>query len=276
MHSKHFREIMIPAPPNGKVAMVTGGSSGIGLAIAHELALRGYSLLVVSNQREELEVCRGEFEILYGRKCYVLYLDLADETSALELFNFCEEQRMIVEVVVNNAGFMIFAEVVETPIEKVSAMSHVHMLTPTKICRLFGKEMKVRKSGYILNTSSISSVMPYPGISLYGPTKTYIRYFTGALRSEMQEYGVRVTCLIPGATATPLHDAEKVNIPLAKRLHVMHSVEYVASRAVRALFRNKAECVPGLLNKIVMVVVPLVPSWLIEMINHRTSWLKKD
>jgi short-subunit dehydrogenase len=87
---------------------------------------------------------------------------------------------------------------------------------------------------------------------------------------------VQVTCLIPGATANLLHDEEKVNIALAKRLHVMHSAEYVASRAVRALFRNKAECVPGLLNKIVMVLVPLVPTWLIELINHRTSWLKKD
>jgi uncharacterized protein len=261
---------------NGKVALVTGGSSGIGLAIAHQLALKGYSILLVSNQKDELTVCKAEFEKLYSVKCYVLYLDLSNESSALELFNFCRDQRMEVEIVVNNAGFMNFSEVAETPFEKVQTMLHVHMLTPTKICRLFGKEMKVRKCGYILNTSSISSVMPYPGISLYGPTKTYMRYFTRALRSEMREYGVQVTCLIPGATATPLHDAQKLNLPLAKKLHVMHSAEYVASRAVRAIFRNKAECVPGLLNKIVMLVVPLVPTWLIELINHRTSWLKKD
>jgi len=261
---------------NGKVAMVTGGSSGIGLAIAHQLALKGYSLLLVSNQKDELAVCQAEFEKLYNRRCHVLYLDLANESSASELFNFCQDQHMEVEVVANNAGFMNFSEVAETPFDKVQSMLHVHMLTPTKICRLFGKEMKERKFGYILNTSSISAIMPYPGISLYGPTKTYMRYFTRALRSEMKEYGVKVTCLIPGATATPLHDAEKVNIPLAMKLHVMHSAEHVASRAIRALFRNKAECVPGMLNKIVMVVVPLVPTWLIELINHRTSWLKKD
>ncbi|MDZ7608735.1 MAG: SDR family NAD(P)-dependent oxidoreductase [Cyclobacteriaceae bacterium] len=185
---------------NRKVALVTGGSSGIGLAIAHQLALRGYSLLLVSNQKNELAVCQAEFEKLSGRKCYALYLDLAEETSASELFNFSRNQHLVVAVVVNNAGFMNFSEVAETPFEKVQSMLQVHMLTPTKICRLFGKEMKERKSGYILNTSSISAVMPYPGISLYGPTKTYMRYFTRALRSEMREYGVKVTCLIPGAT----------------------------------------------------------------------------
>ena len=59
------------------------------------------------------------------------------------------------------------------------------------------------------------------------------------------------------------------------KLHIMHSAEYVASRAVRALFRNKSECVPGILNKIVMVVLPLIPPWWIELINHKTNWLKK-
>jgi len=259
-----------------RVALITGGSSGIGLAIAHELARRGYSLLLVSNQQNELAVCQAEFEKQYELKCYTFYLDLARESAGSELFNFCQEQLMYVAVVVNNAGFMNFSEVAETPFEKVQAMLHVHMVTPTEICRLFGKEMKDRKSGFILNTSSISSVMPYPGISLYGPSKTYMRYFTRALRSEMKEYGVKVSCLIPGATATPLHDAEKVNMRLHKRLHIMHSAEYVASRAVRALFKNKAECVPGLLNKIIMLVVPLVPTWLIELINHRTNWLKKN
>jgi len=259
----------------GHIALITGGSSGIGLAIAHELAIRGYSPLLVSNQREELAVCRAELEELYKLKCYTLYLDLSDESAAARIFDYTKEQGMVVEVVVNNAGFMIFSEVTEAPIEKLQSILQVHMVTPTKICKLFGKEMKERRSGYILNTSSISSVMPYPGISLYGPSKTYMRYFTRALRSEMQEYGVQVTCLIPGATATPLHDAEKVNRRLYKRLHVMHSAEYVAARAVRALFRNKAECVPGFLNKLIMLVVPLVPTWLIELINHRTSWLKK-
>ena len=260
----------------GKVAIVTGGSSGIGLSIAHELARRGYSLLLVSIQKSELEACQIELERLYEKKCYILYLDLSGESSALTLFNFCKENILSVEVIVNNAGFMNFSEVTETPLEKVHAMLQVHMVTPTEICRLFGKEMKDRKSGYILNTSSISSVMPYPGISLYGPTKTYMRYFTRALRSEMKEYRVKVTCLIPGATATPLHDADKVNIPMFQKLHLMHSAKYVASRAVRSLFRDKAECVPGLVNKIILALMPLIPTWLIELINHRTNWLKKD
>ncbi len=260
---------------SGNTALITGGSSGIGLAIAHELAKRGYSLVLVSNQPESLAECKAKLEKTHNSPCHTLCVDLSLPGVTDTILKYCDDRQLEVDVLVNNAGFMMFSEVADAPAEKVEAIVNLHMVTPTLLCRAFGSRMKRNRHGFILNVSSISAVMPYPGISLYGPTKTYLRYFSQALRSEMKEYGVRVTCLIPGATATPLHDAEKVNIPLAMKLHVMHSAEYVASRAVRALFRNKAECVPGFLNKLIMLVVPLVPTWLIELINHRTSWLKK-
>lgn len=118
--------------------------------------------------------------------------------------------------------------------------------------------------------------MPYLGISLYGPTKTYVRYFTKALRSEMRIYGVKVTCLLPGATETDLYDPNKINLKLAKRLGIMKTAEYVAPKSIRALFRNKKEYIPGIINKLTVWFLPLIPSSVIYLIHKKTGLVKKE
>src|SRR5690606_14805701 len=141
------------------------------------------------------------------------------------------------------------------------------------LCRLFGEEMRKARHGFILNVSSISAVMPYPGISLYGPSKTYMRYFTRALRSEMKQYNIHVTCLIPGATATALYDPNRVNLSLAKRLGVMQSAEKVAKTGLKSLFKNQAESIPGILNKITVGVLPFIPAGVARLIHQKTKIL---
>ena len=147
------------------------------------------------------------------------------------------------------------------------------MTTPAFLCRLFGVKMMMRKKGYILNVSSISAVMPYPGISLYGPTKAFLRYFTRALRTEMKLYGVKVTCLIPGATATALYDT--INFNVLRKLGVMKNPEWVAKAGIKSLFRNRAECVPGLLNKLIILLLPFIPHFIIGFIHRNTNLVRK-
>lgn len=258
-----------------KIALVTGGSSGIGFAIACELAAKGFLILLISNQAEQLETCKAEIESRFSVTCFILDIDLSATTAAQQVFDYCVEHQLEIEVLVNNAGMLIFSEVVQTPTKRLETILQLHMNTPTVLCRLFGAEMKERKSGSILNVSSISSVMPYPGISLYGPTKTYMRYFTRALRSEMKEHGVNVSCLLPGATETALYDPNRINLKLAKRLGVMQTAEYVARKAVKTIYRKKAECVPGIINKLTIWFMPIIPTFIIELINRRAKLLDK-
>jgi short-subunit dehydrogenase len=250
------------------IALITGGSSGIGLAIANELAKKGYDLLLVSNKAEELAASKKKLEQEYGINCWLLDLDLATTTAARQVFDYCHENNLVVEVLINNAGFLIMAEVIDTAPVNVSKMIQLHMHTPTMLCRLFGEEMKTRKQGHILNVSSISAVMPYPMISLYGPTKTYLRYFTRALRTEMKPYGINVTCLIPGATITDLYNLEQVNVARLKALGIFHTPAFVALSAVKGLLRRKAVVIPGLLNKLTVRLMPLMPTFIIAGLNR--------
>lgn len=255
------------------VALITGGSSGIGFAVAKQLAQQGFSLLLVSNQEIELAKCKQEIEQHFPIKCHTLFKDLTSATAAQEIFDLTKQNNLEISVLVNNAGILVFSEVVATPLEKVNAILQIHIHTPSMLCRLFGEEMRKARHGFILNVSSISAVMPYPGISLYGPSKTYMRYFTRALRSEMKQYNIHVTCLIPGATATALYDPNRVNLSLAKRLGVMQSAEKVAKTGLKSLFKNQAESIPGILNKITVGVLPFIPAGVARLIHQKTKIL---
>lgn len=259
----------------GKHALVTGASSGIGWHISKELARRGYSIIAVSNQPQQLDDLRKELESSFTIVVYTLCIDLAKPDAGKEVFDYCEKNQLQVEVLVNNAGMLVFGEAVKVGYARAAEILHLHITTPALLCNLFGKEMTVRKTGYILNVSSISAVMPYPVISFYGPSKAFIRSFTRALRTEMKCNGIKITCLLPGATATALYDSYNVNIPLALKLGVMKKPESVAHASVKALFAGRAECIPGALNKVVVLLLPLIPNIVIAWINRLRIIKKK-
>jgi len=250
----------------GKYALITGASSGIGWHISKELAKRGYHIIAVSNQPEKLELLKKELEDTFTISVQTFSIDLSQEGAGKKVFEYCESNQLDVEVLVNNAGILVIGEVVSVDYSRAAGILQLHVNTPALLCHLFGEKMSARKSGYILNVSSISAVMPYPTISFYGPSKTFIRHFTRALRTEMKHTGVNVTCLLPGATATPLHDMHNVNIPLAMKLHVMKKPEIVAHAGVKSLFKGRAECIPGVFNKLIVFLLPLVPNFIVEWI----------
>jgi short-subunit dehydrogenase len=254
-----------------KYALVTGASSGIGWHIAEELAQRGFSIVAVSNKPAELTALKMKIEQAFAVTVTPFSIDLAQENSARQVFDFCEEKELDIEVLVNNAGMLVFGQTLKVGYACIKTIMNLHMITPALLCNLFGEKMMARGIGYILNVSSISSVMPYPGISLYGPTKAFIRHFTRALRTETQPTGIKVTCLIPGATATGLYDAHKYNIPLFMKLGIFKRPETVAKASINALFRNRAECIPGILNKVIVFLLPLVPHAVIGLVYRKTD-----
>jgi hypothetical protein len=260
----------------GKYALVTGASSGIGWHISEGLAERGYSIIAVSNQPVQLQDLKTNLEQTYKIRVITFDIDLTQEDSAQQVFDFCGKNNLAVEVLINDAGIFIFGEVVNVDYSRVKSILALHTATPTLLCRLFGKQMISQKKGFILNVSSITAVMPYPTISLYGPTKIYLRYFTRALRTEMKPYGINVTCLIPGATDTALYDAGNFRTPLLIKLDLMKEPQSVAKAGIKALFNNRAECIPGFLNKLTVALLPIIPQFVIRLIYLHTNIVRKS
>jgi len=255
-------------------ALVTGGSSGIGLAFVHQLAQKGYNVCIVSNQQDELSVLEKEIPTKYPVKCIAFFLDLTHENVAQKIYNFCKERKITVEVLINNAGFLVATELIKTSPEKTENMLKLHVLAPTLLSQIFAKDMVNQGKGYILNTSSTSAHMPYPLISIYGPSKAYLYTFSKALRSEMYNKKVFVSCILPGAVDTPLLELNDSKRKLARRLGIMHSPEYIAKKGLHGLFKNKRKTIPGILNKISLPFLKLTPNFVILKVYE--YWERKN
>ncbi|MBO4465776.1 MAG: SDR family NAD(P)-dependent oxidoreductase, partial [Bacteroidales bacterium] len=181
-------------------ALITGGSSGLGLEFARQLRELGYDLILVSNRADELASAAAE---LPG--AVIRCQDLARTNAADELYAWCCERGVLPDVIVNDAGMFFFKELTAEDLPRVQAMIDLHVVTVTRICILFGEAMKKRGSGRILNISSMCARIPAPGITIYSATKAYLRSFGRSLSYELKPHGVTVTTVCPAAVATPLY-----------------------------------------------------------------------
>lgn len=254
-------------------ALITGASSGIGYTYAEEMARRGYPLVIVSNEAEAIEQKARLLRQTYAVDVWPLYRDLAIPGAAEELYRTCLQKGIEVEVLINNAGMFFFRETVEERSKVVEKMLYLHVTTPTQLCYYFGQEMKKRRQGYILNMSSLSAWLPYPGIGLYASTKRYLKNFSRALQAELSGYGVRVTVVCPGAVCTNLYALSDDLKRLAVNLQIMMPPEKLSRKAVKALFRGRTVLVPGLINKIALPIVLLLPVNLVGWLMRKTRLL---
>ena len=133
-------------------AIITGGSSGIGFAYAEEWARKGYNILIVSNREDLNAEAQNRLQPQFPeQRILTRYQDLTAENAAQELFDYCESENLIVEVLVNNAGMFYFGAAVDKPMALSHKMTMLHCTTPADLCVLFGQKMKERGCGYILN-----------------------------------------------------------------------------------------------------------------------------
>lgn len=245
----------------------------MGFEFSRILAGKGYSLLLISNAEEELKEAADKIYAEHPTEIIARCMDLSNDDSAEQVFNYCKENAIEVEVLVNNAGFFFFGMATDADTLKAKKMIDLHIKTSSILCTLLGAKMKERGKGFILNNASISAYKHYPGIAYYGSTKAYIKSFTQSLRLELKPYGVHVTCLLPGATATNLYDPNVVNVKKAKKVGIMLGADYVAKKGVNALFRNRSRVVPGLSTKMMNGFAKRTPYSIIYFLRKKTSFL---
>ena len=143
-----------------KYALITGASSGIGLEYARQLAAEGWNLIVVSNRAEENVRVAKELSRQYGVAVEPLYADLTENDSAEKIYDHVQSLGAEVEVLINNAGMLLFSTLCKTSAESLERIIALHCTTPTLLCRLFAARMMERGRGRILIMSSITAWTP--------------------------------------------------------------------------------------------------------------------
>lgn len=186
--------------------VVTGAGSGIGKEFTKLYLEDGSHVLAVSLVRAELDQLSEEFRFGAPR-LQTLQMDLSKPDAAAALLQWCQDNDWFPDTLINNAGFACFGDAVDLAPKRVANMLELNVVTLTMSSMLFGREMKQRGHGAILNVGSTAGMVPSVRFASYGASKSYVNTFTYALAAELKPYGVTVTCLTPGATQTKFAQA---------------------------------------------------------------------
>lgn len=269
MNKKKWLQRFVESHGHQPLALITGGSSGMGLEYAKQLSEIGCNLLLVSNQEQELQKVAEELTSEYGIQVMTRYQDLATETAADELLAFCQAENMQVDILINNAGMFFFEELTRENEGKALTMLRLHVFTPTRLCILFGEEMKKRGFGYIINMSSMAAKLPCPGITIYSATKAYLKSFGKSLYFEMRPYGVGVTSVCPAAIATPLYRLKPSLLQFGVKIGVIGTPQWLVRKALKGMMRKKRVVKPGFMNIYLPPLIAVLPHALVS-----TLWQK--
>lgn len=243
-----------------KYTLITGASSGIGLAYAEQFAAKGHNIIVISNQQERNEEVASELKQRFGVEALALYSDLSKADSAEQIYEWCKERDIEVSTLVSNAGILQFGMFLHTKPSMAEFITNLHCVTPSKLCRLFGEDMCSRGEGRILIMSSMTAWTPYITVSYYAATKAYLKSFAQSLWYEFRPHGVTVTTVYPGAVDTPLYNLKDKHRKWLRRLGVMMSAERLAKAGIRAMERGCRTATPGIFTKIAVGACRLLPA----------------
>jgi hypothetical protein len=242
-------------------ALITGASSGIGACFARALAARGRHLVLVARSTDKLEALKTEIVAKHSLRIEVIEQDLSVPGTAERLAAILRERGIIVDLLVNNAGFGAQGQFWKLPLDRQSAMLRLNIVALTELTHLLLPVMVAQRGGGIINISSTASFQPVPYTSVYAASKAYVTSFSMGLAEEVDQYGVRVLALCPGGTATSFFDAgqySKREFPGG-----LQSPEEVVEVGLRAFDRGRSLAVARFINRFMIFMQRLAPRRLV-------------
>lgn len=249
---------------DGRTALITGASKGIGLHLARYIAAEGANVVLAARSADLLEQAAEGIRSDLGVTAVPLSADLVSADGVQALIATLEEREIAVDILVNNAGVGTHGRFEQIGPDREDAMLRLNILTLTGLTHACLPGMLSRGWGRILNVASTASFQPTPYMATYGASKAFVRMQSIALREELKGTGIRITCLCPGTTETDFFETAGVSEGLP---FTMMNVEKVAKKGVRALVRKKAVVVPGIVNKMLRVASAVVPATLAGLIT---------
>jgi short-subunit dehydrogenase len=197
---------------SGKIAVVTGASSGIGAVYADRLAARGYDLVLVARRADRLQALASKLSAAHGRHVEVLGADLTKETDLAKVEHLLATNPAV-KVLINNAGLARLANFSEASYEDTQAQIALNIVALTRLTHAVLPAFKQRNEGVIVNVASVLGIHAWSASSVYSGTKGFVVNFTRGLQEELADTDIRVQLLLPASTATEIWDNS--GIPLA-------------------------------------------------------------
>ena len=255
---------------NGKLALVTGASTGIGYAIAKELANRGANLIISATSRSEDKLHELSSEIKdIGAECHIFMEDLSRLNSGRSLYDQIKLQNLHVDLLVNNAGYGRWGTFHEVGMDDYVDMIQLNITSLSELSHLFIPDMIEKGEGGVINVGSVASLTPVPYSSVYAATKAYVLSLSEGLRYEYRNANISIMALLPGATvsnfgqvATAKSDKlrERLNKRSKRASGTIFQTSYeVAVECLDGFEKDKQFIIPGKGNRRTALITKLMP-----------------
>jgi short-subunit dehydrogenase len=250
---------------NGKWALVTGASSGIGAELARELASHGARLILTARREDRLQVLAAELAAK-GTEIRIVLADLNDPAAPQKIYDATAGAGLAVEILINNAGLGQYGTFHQSPEEQELSQVRVNCEAMVRLTRLFLPPMVERRRGWVLVLASTASFQPVPYLTTYAASKAFDRFFAQGLAAEVARFGVKVTALCPGPTETEFFDVAHASV--FKGRSIQPAAE-VARQAIAALARGQQTLIPYFAGKIAALMVRLLPvGWITSLVER--------
>ncbi len=244
---------------NTRTSLITGASSGIGLELAKFFARDHWNLVLVARNESALKRLADELTRQYGIKAAVLPADLSDPAAPKFIYDSLQRQQIVIDALVNNAGFGTHGKFAEIDEETELRELQVNITAVTHLTKLFLPDMLKRNGGRILNVASTAAFFPGPFMAVYYGSKAYVLSFSEAIATETAGTGVTVTTLCPGSTKTKFQERAGVRpSPLNRTIGSMHAYP-VALAGYKGMLKGKRLVIPGMMNKLTAISSRIIP-----------------
>lgn len=236
----------------GKLVLITGGSSGIGLETGCQMFSRGADMALFARRKEQLQLAGQTLEkhrVSEGQKIHLISGDVSKFNEARQTISQFMTDSGVPDVLINSAGIVYPGKFINISFEQYQMMIETNYLGMVNMCKLVIPEMVKLHRGHVVNVASMAALIPLYGYTGYAGTKYAVRGFTDCLRQEMRLLGIDVSIVYPPDTKTPQLENEIPNRPaMTKALAESSSTvepELVAKSILRGIERKRYVIIPG-------------------------------
>lgn len=239
--------------------LITGASSGIGRSIAMYCGSRGMNLILVSLPGERLAEVAGEIEAKFNVSTRCFETDLTQTDAPQSLFRWTESEGLEVNMLVNNAGMGGICPFADSDLRYIDERILLNVRASVMLTRLYLPVLRRQSGAFILFTGSLAGFYPIPFKSLYSSSKAFLLTFSRSIRYELKGSGVKVSILCPNGVRTNESATERINKHLGSNLFMGLTADDVARMGIEGMLKGKAVIVPGLMNRMLLVLRAVLP-----------------
>jgi hypothetical protein len=255
--------------PSASWVLVTGASSGFGEEFARQYAAQGHALVLVARRLDRLQALAETLRQQHRVEVVVEQVDLSDVAAIVRLQERLRERGIAIDILINNAGHGLQGPFADTALDALLSMVQLDVASLTAVTHVFAQDMRKRRRGKILLVASLLAYQGVENFAVYSAAKAYVLRLGEALHRELKRDGITVTALCPGMSDTGFAKAAQQKITTALKLLMMKPAPVVRT-GIRALHAGSISVVPGVLNKMLAIVIWATPRWLHQAAFSRT------